>query len=450
MNFTDQRSIVWCVALSVIGCGACVSTAQSVAETQPKDTVASPSHARPNVLLIVSDDQAWTDYGFMGHPHLQTPNLDRLARESLAFRRGYVPSSLCCPSLATILTGLYPHQHKITSNDPPLVPGLSGAAYHASNAFRSGRSRMNEHLQAVPTLPRLLSEKGYLTLQTGKFWQGHFSHGGFTHGMTRGDRHGDDGLKIGRETLQPIEDFWDLAQEKQQPWMVWYAPMMPHDPHNPPESFLARTRPIAPSETIPKYWAMVEWFDATIGELLDSLDRRGLREDTMVVYVTDNGWIQNPEKPGYAPKSKQSPYEGGVRTPILFRWPSRIEPQFVEELAHSIDIVPTVLRRVGIELPKDLPGLDLTDPDSRGQRQAVFGECFTHNANDLDDPRANLRWRWIVRGEWKLIVPNPVLETNAEPELFQLSTDPSEEENALARYPKVADQLQKELDAWWR
>jgi uncharacterized sulfatase len=402
------------------------------------------------VLLIVSDDQAWTDYGFMGHPHLQTPNLDRLARESLAFRRGYVPSSLCCPSLATILTGLYPHQHKITSNDPPLVPGLSGAAYHASNAFRSGRSRMNEHLQAVPTLPRLLSEKGYLTLQTGKFWQGHFSHGGFTHGMTRGDRHGDDGLKIGRETLQPIEDFWDLAQEKQQPWMVWYAPMMPHDPHNPPESFLARTRPIAPSETIPKYWAMVEWFDATIGELLDSLDRRGLREDTMVVYVTDNGWIQNPEKPGYAPKSKQSPYEGGVRTPILFRWPSRIEPQFVEELAHSIDIVPTVLRRVGIELPKDLPGLDLTDPDSRGQRQAVFGECFTHNANDLDDPRANLRWRWIVRGEWKLIVPNPVLETNAEPELFQLSTDPSEEENALARYPKVADQLQKELDAWWR
>jgi uncharacterized sulfatase len=195
---------------------------------------------------------------------------------------------------------------------------------------------------------------------------------------------------------------------------------------------------------------MVEWFDATIGELLDSLDRRGLREDTMVVYVTDNGWIQNLEKPGYAPKSKQSPYEGGVRTPILFRWPSRIEPQFVEELAHSIDIVPTVLQRVGIELPKDLPGLDLTDPDSRGQRQAVFGECFTHNANDLDDPRANLRWRWIVRGEWKLIVPNPVLETNAEPELFQLSTDPSEEENALARYPKVADQLQKELDAWWR
>lgn len=427
-----------------------MSTAQSVADAQPKDSVASASHARPNVLLIVSDDQAWTDYGFMGHPHLQTPNLDRLAHESLVFRRGYVPSSLCCPSLATILTGLYPHQHKITSNDPPLVPGLSGAAYHASNAFRSGRARMNEHLQAVPTLPRLLSEKGYLTLQTGKFWQGHFSQGGFTHGMTRGDRHGDDGLKIGRETLQPIENFWDLAQEKQQPWMVWYAPMMPHDPHNPPDAFLARTRPIAPSETIAKYWAMVEWFDATIGDLLDSLDRRGLREDTIVVYVTDNGWIQNPDKPGYAPKSKQSPYEGGVRTPILFRWPSRIEPQFAEELAHSIDIVPTVLRCVGIELPKDLPGLDLTDPDSRGHRQAVFGECFTHNANDLDDPRANLRWRWIVRGEWKLIVPNPVIETNAKPELFQLPTDPSEEENVLARYPMVADQLQKELDAWWR
>ena len=69
-------------------------------------------------MLIIGDDQAWTDYSFMGHPHIRTPNLDRLAREGLTFRRGYVPSSLCSPSLASILTGLYPHQHRITSNDP--------------------------------------------------------------------------------------------------------------------------------------------------------------------------------------------------------------------------------------------------------------------------------------------------------------------------------------------
>src|SRR5262245_62118026 len=78
----------------------------------------------PNVVLIIADDMAWTDYGFMGHPHIRTPRLDRLAGQSAAFRRGYVTTSLCSPSLASILTGRYPHQHTITGNDPPLPPGM--------------------------------------------------------------------------------------------------------------------------------------------------------------------------------------------------------------------------------------------------------------------------------------------------------------------------------------
>ena len=80
--------------------------------------VACAGGSSPNIVLIIGDDQAWTDYGFMGHPQIRTPHLDRLAGEGLTFRRGYVPSSLCSPSLASILTGLYPHQHRITSNDP--------------------------------------------------------------------------------------------------------------------------------------------------------------------------------------------------------------------------------------------------------------------------------------------------------------------------------------------
>src|SRR6478672_6898969 len=83
--------------------------------------------APPNVLLIVGDDQAWTDYGFMGHEHIRTPHLDQLASEGLVFRRGYVPTSLCRASLATMITGLYPHQHLITSNDPPIPRGLTNA-----------------------------------------------------------------------------------------------------------------------------------------------------------------------------------------------------------------------------------------------------------------------------------------------------------------------------------
>src|SRR5215510_13465009 len=79
----------------------------------------------PNIVMIISDDHAWTDYGFMGHPHIKTPNLDKLASQSLTFRRGYVTSSLCCPSLASLLTGMYPHRHRITSNDPPWRGGTT-------------------------------------------------------------------------------------------------------------------------------------------------------------------------------------------------------------------------------------------------------------------------------------------------------------------------------------
>jgi uncharacterized sulfatase len=230
---------------------------------------------RPNIVMIISDDHAWNDYSFMGHPQIRTPRLDALAQQSLTFRRGYVPSSLCCPSLASIITGLYPHQHKVTSNDPPLPPGAARQGFQQTAAFRQGRDVMNAHLEAVPTLPRMLGKQGYRSLQTGKWWQGHYSHGGFTHGMTQGGRHGDQGLDIGRKTMQPVFDFIDESTGAGQPFFVWYAPMMPHDPHTPPQRLFDKYKDVAPSEHVAKYWAMVEWFDETVCQLLDHLDGRG-------------------------------------------------------------------------------------------------------------------------------------------------------------------------------
>src|SRR6185295_16108884 len=98
---------------------------------------------------------------------------------------------------------------------------------------------------AAPGLPRLLKERGYVSLQTGKWWQGNFRRGGFTEGMTGGDpakggRHGDDGLEIGRKTMQPIYDFTAAAKRDGKPFFIWYAPMMPHLPHNPPDRLLAK------------------------------------------------------------------------------------------------------------------------------------------------------------------------------------------------------------------
>lgn len=402
---------------------------------------------RPNIVMIISDDHAWTDYSFMQHPHVATPRIDGLARESLTFRRGYVPSSLCCPSLASIITGLYPHQHKVTSNDPSAP--ANGGPRNRSPEFAAGREVMNKHLEAVPTLPRLLATEGYRSFQSGKWWQGEFTRGGFTHGMTRGERHGDEGLDIGRKTMQPIYEFMDQSQADHTPFFVWYAPMMPHDPHTPPERLLNKYRAVAPSEHVAKYWAMIEWFDETVGALLDHLDNRKLAENTIVVYVADNGWIQNVDGPRYAPKSKQSQYDGGLRTPIMIRWPGKVAPQMSDELALSIDLAPTLLTVIGEKPSPQMQGINLFDEHALQGRQAIYGECFTHNANDLNDPAANLRWRWMIDDHWKLIVPDAQNEPDAKVELYDLAADPHETKNLAASDGTRVAKLRSMLDGWW-
>jgi uncharacterized sulfatase len=421
----------------------------ALASSTPLAAAPAERAPRPNIVLIVSDDQAWTDYSFIGHPHIQTPNIDRLSSESLTFPRGYVPSSLCCPSLASLLTGRYPHQHKITSNDPPIPPGISARDFQRSAAFQQGREVMNRHMESVPTLPRLLRTLGYNSLQTGKWWQGHFARGGFSHGMTQGGRHGDQGLDIGRKTMQPIYDFIDASCNERVPFLVWYAPMMPHDPHTPPERLLNKYREKTSSLHVARYWAMIEWFDETVGELLGEIDRRGLKDNTIVVYVADNGWIQDPEQPRYAARSKQSPYDGGLRTPIMIRWPATVRAEVAHELASSIDIVPTVLAALGEPPPQGLPGINLLDRDAARARSAIYGECFTHNAIDLDRPAANLRWRWMIEGTDKLIVPHPKNEPNATVQLFDLHTDPSENSNLASAQPRRVAELRAKLDRWW-
>ncbi len=419
------------------------------------------SSAPPNVILIISDDQAWTDYGFIGHPVIQTPRLDRLARESLTFPRGYVPTSLCRPSLMTMVTGLYPSQHGVTGNDPAIPPRLRGKAARQDADYIKTCRELEAKVTKLPTIPRLLQQQGYLSFQSGKWWEGSYRNGGFTHGMTRGGRHGDQGLKIGREGLQPIFDFMDEATAKKKPFFVWYAPFLPHSPHTPPERLLRKYRRAERPIALAKYYAMCEWFDETCGELLDYVDTRGLRDNTMVLYVCDNGWIQRTEqsqtppnwRSGFAPKSKQSPYDGGVRTPIMVRWPGKVRPRKHPGLASSIDLMPTILEACQIERPPGLPGVSLLEV-ANGRRAAphaaVFGEIFAHDVADINDPRASLLYRWGAQEDWKLILKfsgtigryKRVHEwISPEPELYDLAADPHEQENRAAKYPQVVGRL---------
>ena len=412
--------------------------------------LASQLHAAPpNIVFIISDDQAWTDYGFMGHPTIKTPHLDRLASQSLVFTRGYVPASLCCPSLATMISGLYPHQSCITSNDPPAPQGQKGIKAN-SPEFKAGREIFNKHMDDLATLPRLLATKGYVSMQTGKWWQGSFERGGFTHGMTKGTRHGDEGLKIGRETMQPCYDFINDAVAQQKPFFLWYAPMLPHDPHTPPDRILAKYRDKTPSLEIAKYWACVEWFDETCGQLLDFLKQKGLDENTLVFFTTDNGWIQDPNSPRYAPRSKQSQYDGGLRSPMMLRWSGKVAPKKSEQIVSTIDWAPTALRAAGIEPVKDMQGLNWLDDAALSARKTMFGELFTHNAVDLTNPASSLRWRWVIDGDYKLILPNAANEPDAQVELYKITSDVNEEKNLAAEQVDIVKALSAKADAWWK
>lgn len=413
----------------------------------------------PNVVLILSDDQAWGDYGFMHHPEIETPHLDQFAAESLTFTRGYVPDSLCRPSLTTIVTGRYPHQHGIVGNDPPPpaeLASLPKGKLMAHPRYLEVRNKYIEHIDDETTLADFLGDSlGYVSHQSGKWWEGNFSRGGFTEGMTHGDRtrggrHGDLGLTIGRQGMQPIFNFIDQSIEKKSPFFVYYAPFMPHTPHTPPERILKKYRDKTPHLPIAKYWAMCEWFDETCGELVNYVDKKGLSDDTIFVYVCDNGWINQNDASRYAPRSKRSQYEGGIRTPIMIRWKNHVQPKMdTTHLASSIDIVPTVLAATGIDIPSSLPGINLLDAKAVAGRKAIFGEILEHDIQDMTDPVASLRFRWIIEGDWKCILPHPGREPDAKVELFNVTADPHEKKDLASEYPDKVQDLTQKINNWW-
>jgi uncharacterized sulfatase len=394
---------------------------------------------RPNVILIISDDHGFDDYGFMGHPIIKTPHLDRMAAESLLYPRGYV-MPVCSPSLACLLTGKMPSANGITGND--LSEG------------RSKRNPLAERLRANSLmLPKAVTEAGYLTFQTGKIWNGTYKDFGFTHGMTdTAGRHGDAGLDIGRKGMKPIFDFIDIAKAEKKPFFIWHAPFLPHTPHNPPERLLKKYRGKGPTPAAEKYFAMVEWLDETTGELDAYLEKNGLKENTVILYLADNGWDA-----AYGQKrdrAKLSPYELGIRTPMFIRWPGKVAPARDDEtLAHIIDFAPTILKLTGAKDPGDLPGLDLTDRAAMKARKSVFVEAYTHDIADLADPSKSRVADVVIDGWWKLIVPTgvkpdrPFAGVPAATVLFDLKSDPLEKKDVASEHPEVVARLKGLLAA---
>ncbi len=414
----------------------------------PNNTVKTEAtkQQQPNIVFILSDDQSWTDYSFMGDENIETPRLDKFASESLTYTNGYVPTPLCSPSLASIITGLYPKDHGILGND---------YVFERLKDKKESRKNRNEAYKPIitafekqTTLPDMLKEKGYLSFQTGKWWHGNHKIGGFDYGMTHGDikrggRHGDFGLTIARKGLDTINNYVDLALKEKKPFFLWYAPYLPHRPHTPPAHLLEKYKKKTDSEHLAKYWAMVEWFDETCGQLFDMFEEKGLTENTLFVYVCDNGWAQDPEKSGYLKHSKRAPYDMGIRTPIMYKWKGKIEPKMDDKtITSSIDMIPTVLDILNIEKPEHLPGISVLDKDALNNRKGIFGEVYAHDFETIEN---SMFYNMAIFPPYKIIVPDPVRKKDEVVQLFNIEEDPFEKNNIAEQNPEIVKDLQGKI-----
>jgi len=349
----------------------------------------------------------------------------------------------------------------------------------SAEQYRRTRAATDRLIQHVPKLPRLLAERGYACLQTGKQWGGDFRNAGFTHGMTLARPHdrispvtgtrtqangqpvahgnGDAGLLIGRETMQPIAKF--IAQHaRRRPFLIWYAPFLPHTPFDAPQRFrdLYADRSIEPY--LLPYYSEIARFDETVGQLISLLDEAELLDQTLIVFACDNGFRPSETNPRRQNnRSKLSESEDGLRTPLLLSWPGVIQPAEHTELVQTVDILPTVLAAVNLpdaqSITHGLPGQDLM-PSARGIEplppRPAFGAIYPNDARRLDDPASHVRGRWIRSGSFKLVVPG-LGRRPLSTLLYNLRTDPQEQANLAgdARLAATERELRRQLDQWW-
>jgi arylsulfatase A len=398
-----------------------------------------PLPERPAILLMIGDDVGFGDYGFMGSAIARTPNLDRLAAQGVVFTHAFDTASVCRASLQSLLTGQQPFDvERQLARD------------------RRGGHEPLRFADAFETLPELLVRRGYRAFAGGKFWEGSPLDAGFTDAMTewppwreRGPLDsltlaaGGYGLALGRETLAPLEEF--LAAQGREPFFVWYAPMLPHLPFDAParHADLFRDAPIP--ELARAYFANLARFDEGVGEILARLEREGLRERTLVIYLADNGWDALHDRGDAAarnlggPQGKLSIHELGFRTPLVVSWPGVLpEGRRDDRLVSTLDLFPTILELAGAPVPRGLPGRSLLS--LLLGREGPWRDRLVGAGEDLraDGPDGGSRRAWFLRTrEWRFVSAG-----RDQPErLYRIEEDPGESHDLAAEHPDVVREL---------
>jgi arylsulfatase A-like enzyme len=428
--------------------------------------VAGGDSSRPNIVMIISDDHDNEHLGFMGNPVVRTPHIDRLADSGVVFSTCHLTASRCRPSLASLLSGRWPHQNGVYAN------------YHKEKNRGNRDLEGEKMLDPKNSLPNLLAKAGYATYGSGKYWEGDARAMGFTHGLGERRRFGE----FARKGQDELFSFIDENAGKK-PMFVWWAPLMPHTPHNPPDRFLEMfDRKDIP---VPDYitrenrdaflkkehlsLAMEAWTDDEIGKLRAKMVASGEDENTLYVFLIDNGWCNGLP-------AKGSVFEKGVRTPVFFSQPGRI-PQGVmrKDLISSLDIYPTILSYAGVEVPESAEGKDLRAAIENGVpvgRDNLFGAIYpTAATHDGRHPERDVyalyvrteKWKYVyytrdVQGNvagkpFKLhhILAEAPLRRRGDENLFNLEEDPYElrDLSGEAGHQKQLRGLKREVFDWW-
>ncbi len=388
---------------------------------------------KPNVILILTDDQGWFDLGVHGNPHIRTPNLDRLAADSVRFSRFYA-SPVCTPTRAGIMTGRHPQR--------------SGAI----DTFM-GRDTMDA---SEVTMAQVFQGAGYRTGLVGKWHLGRYAK---YHPNNRGfneffgfwqygfiTRYFDpDELFHNREPVSAAGYITDVLTDSalsfisssKQPFFLTLAYNAPHDPHDAPdryiEPYLKQGLPLREA----RIYGMITCIDDNVGRLLQSLKQRNLEENTVVIFMTDNGGVSRYFKAGLR-ANKGTVYEGGIRVPFFIRWPGKLTAgSEINQPAHYLDVLPTLCDLIGIRPPdRKIDGMSLA-PVLRNPHEKLPRRYLFHQWTRVR-PKADENWA-VQDGRYKLV----------NGELFDLQVDPGEGINLAAEHPERVRQLRGEFKKWF-
>lgn len=425
-------SLLRCIASFVVGWGVLASA------------LSAAPMARPNVLLILTDDQGYGDLGHHGNPDISTPNLDRFARESVQFDRFYV-SSVCAPTRASLMTGRWwlrtgvcgvtQGWEEMRASEVTLAETLRGAGYR-TGIF--GKWHNGEQYPLSPTGQGFEEFLGF----TAGHWNNYFDAE-----LTRGTQPEKTRGYITDVITDAALGF--IEKHRASPFFCYVPYNAPHSPYQAPERFFRKYANKGLSPEHAAIYAMTESVDENVGRLLATLERLKLRENTIVIFLTDNGPTGNPSRYNAGMRgAKASVHEGGVRVPCFIQYPGRLkEARIVREIAAHIDLYPTLLELCGIQTPTGQPKLDgvslvpLLEGRSAGWAdRMLFSFQSPGSAVLRKHPGAVRTQRYRA-----------VLEGGGSPtwSLYDMVADPGQKENIAAREPEVLKKLSASYEAWW-